>query len=158
MRALIARQDAQARRTAERINAILEAYVPVATVAYEWALYARKIREVIGGRRFLDRLAALVKPADPEAFRAETRRAIAEALEPLAEGDARFGPPPRVRPPGEPRAVATTSASLPEARAQVARLHVRWIDLRGRITTLDRVQAERRTTTTPTSRPRGESA
>lgn len=129
--ALIARQDAMSRRTARRINDILDTHVNIGAAAYVWARGCRLARA---------RMAVLVdtmctKLGQRSGLRAEIEPLVAEALEELH--DDAIGPPPAEMPPEEPRPRVLTSHTLAEARAQSARLQTFLMDLRARVVRLE---------------------
>jgi len=136
--ALIGRQDAMSRRTARRINEILDAHVNVGAAAFVWARMCRTARAKFA--EFIERACATIRPGDP-VYRDGLTQLVAEVIEDLR--DDLFGPAPAKMPPEEPRPRATVSRTLAEARAQSANLAVRLMDLKARITPIDQVLRHR---------------
>jgi hypothetical protein len=132
---LIARQDAMGRRVARKINTFLAEHVIVAEAALSCANVARLSREKFGPN-FVEKLVKRVAPDDPETFRTECGGLVADALANFDRLEKLFGPPPATRPPEEPRAVVHRSRTLAEARAQLAHLQTRHMDLQARIVPL----------------------
>jgi hypothetical protein len=125
--ALTAKQVAMAERVASRINALLAAHVRRADVSARWLDTVGVIRAKF--ETLPNRIATTVPGVDV----AVVRVLLDDALEELvvtAEDRALAALPPE---PPEKRAIVLPAATLTEARAQLARLQTRLMDLRGRI-------------------------
>jgi hypothetical protein len=123
--ALVARQDALARRTRRRIVRFHREHLDVQAVSVAWLAIARRARAAIGT---LPARAAAVIPGlaqDPDRYAALV--ALVEAV--LAELGPDDGSPLPPLPADEPVPTVRRSHSLPQARAQALRLATQWIDL-----------------------------
>jgi hypothetical protein len=127
---LIGRQDAMSRRTAARINAILDSHVSRDAAAFVWAQHTAAVRVRLA--RFVDDAVARLAPTQPEPLRGVLAELVAEALAALRP-DA-FGPVPNAAPlEEEPRPVVRRSGSLAAARGQHADLQTKLLNLHMRI-------------------------
>jgi hypothetical protein len=126
--ALIARQDAMSRRTAARITAILDAYMPAADAARLWISLAEPARARLAA--IPDECAAVgLSSPGVVTLRTMIAEILTETLVVTEEDRAHAAEPPST----EPRPVVVRSRTLARARAQSASLMARLIDLKGRI-------------------------
>jgi hypothetical protein len=124
--ALIRRADAQARRSARRIETFLETHLPLDGVSRAWARIHREVRNQ------LDRLPSRAAACSPDfatpavqQFLTESVRDILAELGPRPD-DAALPPEPTPEPLPRVRRSPTWAA----ARAQAATLSARLLDLR----------------------------
>jgi len=129
MAALILRQIAMSNRTAAKINKILDTHVRRGDVARLWVRMVEDVKAHLVTLAERARTRLKLKDADMAVLQTLLDEAAQELV--VSDEDRELAALPPL--PERPRAVVGPVASLAAARAQAARLHSRWIDLRERI-------------------------
>jgi len=128
--ALISKQDAMARRTAGKIEQILRTHVRLDAVEISWRRMCRDVRARLAPLPArAERACPSFRPGD----RAVLEAMLAGITDEMDDGVPDDGSPLPEIPDEEGPPAVTSSSTLPEARAQLARLQVHLMALKARI-------------------------